>query len=89
MVWYRWKLWRFAWNLNSSNRVDCSGWIWKRLIGRLMFRCHRTEPRVFRVTDGEKCYSCESYYDHFLLRPEDGGTPWTTVDLSLHGLRKC
>lgn len=44
---------------------------------------------VFRVTDGVSCFSCESYYDHFLLRPEDGGEPWTTVELSNYGLRKC
>jgi hypothetical protein len=57
--------------------------LWRRLM-------RRPEPKsVFRVTDGEKCFSCESYYDHFLLRPEDGGKPWTTVELSNHGLRKC
>lgn len=44
---------------------------------------------VFRVTDGERWFSCESYYDHFVLRPEDGSEPWETVELSMHGLRKC
>lgn len=44
---------------------------------------------VFRVTDGESCFSCESYWSYFLLRPEDGGKPWTTIELSNYGLRKC
>ena len=45
--------------------------------------------RVFRVTNGDESFSCESYHDHFLLRPENGAKPWRTVELSMHGLRKC
>lgn len=89
MVWYRWKWWRFAWSTDGGTRVVQGGWVWKRVLGGLWFRCNRTEPRVFRVTDGERCFSCEAYYDHFLLRPEDGSEPWKTCELSSHGLYKC
>ena len=89
MVWYRWKFWRLAWSPDRCSSVTENGLKWVRVAGNLFWRGGRVEPHVFRVTDGEKCYSCEAYYDHFLLRPEDGGKPWTTVELSMHGLRKC
>ena len=62
----------------------------KRFIrtGRL---CHPScyVPKVFRVTDGIKFFSCESHYDHFVLTPEDGSPVFKIIELSLYGLRKC
>lgn len=89
MSWCRWKIWRLAWSLNRCAAIDSGGWRWLNIGGHFMWRAGRIEPRIFRVTDGESRYSCESHYDHFVLRPEDGGEPWTTPDLSSHGLRKC
>ena len=89
MVWYRWKIWRLAWSLNRASSITCSGWRWVHIGGHFMWRSRPIEPRVFRVTDGESCYSCEAYFDHFLIRPEDGGEAWETTELSIHGLRKC
>lgn len=38
MVWYSWKLWRFAWSLNRGGVIRDSSGKWVPLIGRLVFR---------------------------------------------------
>jgi len=42
---------------------------------------------TFEVTDGERIGKCYSYFDHFDIKWEDG-TWLTTIELSLHGIRK-
>lgn len=44
---------------------------------------------TFRVTDGNEFFDCTSYHDHFELCSEKDGREFTTLDLSLLGLRKC
>lgn len=43
MNWYRWKLGLLAWSLNGDSRVECGGWVWRRVVGNLMFRCERSK----------------------------------------------
>lgn len=39
MIWYSWKVWRFAWSLNACREIKCSSGRWLSLCGtRLMLR---------------------------------------------------
>ena len=38
MVWYKWKVWRFAWALNRGGVVSDSSGRWVPLVGHLVFR---------------------------------------------------
>lgn len=92
MAWYgwKWKVWRLAWHRRGGfANVEVAGYCWTRIVGRLMWRvCHAVPKARFQVTDGSQSMTCESFHDHFRLIPTDGSQPWTTVDLSLNGLRK-
>ena len=47
----------------------------------------KQKKRTCAVTDGERIGTCYAYYDHYDIKWEDD-TWLTTLELSLHGIRK-